>query len=46
MGILILGKPILMYLENQKKDALTMLFYTVGWLVIVFLLFLLFAIFK
>ena len=45
MGILILGKPILMYLENKKKDALTMLFYTIGWLAIEFLILLLVSIF-
>lgn len=32
MGILILGKPILIYLENQKRDALMFLFATIGWL--------------
>jgi len=46
MGILILGKPVLMYLENQKKDALVMLFYTVGWLAVAFLSLLSFFIFK
>lgn len=35
MAILIFGKPVLLYLDNQKKDALTMLFYTVGWLAII-----------
>ncbi len=32
MGILIFGKPIFLYLDNQKKDAVKFLFYTVGWL--------------
>lgn len=32
MGILIFGKPVMMYLDNQKKDAIMLLFYTVGWL--------------
>ena len=30
MAILVFGKPVLLYLDNQKKDALAMLFYTVG----------------
>jgi len=38
MAILIFGKPVLLYLENQKKEALTMLFYTVGWLASILLL--------
>lgn len=38
MAILIFGKPILLYLDNQKKDALTMLFYTVGCLAIIFVI--------
>jgi hypothetical protein len=29
---LVLGKPILMYLENQKIEAVKLLIYTVGWL--------------
>ncbi|MFA5061795.1 MAG: hypothetical protein WC526_01465 [Patescibacteria group bacterium] len=32
MGILIFGKPVMMYLDNQKKDALKLLGYTVGWI--------------
>ena len=32
MAILVFGRPVMLYLDNQKKDALTMLFYTVGWL--------------
>jgi len=38
MAILIFGKPVLLYLDNQKKEALTMLFYTVGCLAVIFLL--------
>lgn len=30
MAILIFGKPVLLYLDNQKKDAVKMLFYTLG----------------
>ena len=38
MGILIFGKPVMLYLDNQKKDALTMLFYTLGCLADIFIL--------
>ena len=38
MAILVFGKPVLLYLDNQKKDAITLLFYTVSWLAIIFLL--------
>ena len=31
-GLLVLGKPVLLYLDNAKKEALIMLFYTIGWL--------------
>lgn len=29
---LVLGKPILMYLNNQKSEALKLFFYTLAWL--------------
>ena len=31
---LVLGKPILMFLEGQKKEAIKLFIYTVGWLAI------------
>jgi hypothetical protein len=31
-GFLVVGKPILLYLDGLKKEALTLLFYTIGWL--------------
>lgn len=31
-GFLVLGKPILLYLNGEKKEAVTMLFATLGWL--------------
>ncbi len=34
MGILVFGKPVLLYFDNQKKEALKFLFYTIGWLLI------------
>ena len=43
-GGLVLGKPILMYLDNQKKEAVQMFMYTVGWLVIETIIFFIVAI--
>ena len=37
-GALVLGKPILLYLDNQKSDALKLFFYTIGWLAIMAIL--------
>ena len=31
-GGLVLGKPILMYWDGQKADAIKMFLYTIGWL--------------
>lgn len=33
-GFLVVGKPILLYLDGLKKEALALLFYTIGWLVL------------
>ncbi|MFH1744592.1 MAG: hypothetical protein ABH881_00265 [bacterium] len=35
-GLLILGRPIWLYLEGQKKEAVTQLFYTIGWMIVAF----------
>ncbi len=32
VGLLIFGKVIHLYLDNQKKEAIRLLFYTIGWL--------------
>ena len=34
-GALVLGKPILMYLDNQKADALKLFLYTISWLAVI-----------
>jgi len=34
-GMLVLGKPILLYLEDKKIEAIKMLSYTVGWLAVI-----------
>lgn len=39
-GGLVLGKPIMLYLDNKKKEALTLFGFTLGW----FLLFIIIAI--
>jgi len=31
-GLLVLGKPVMLYLDNQKKEALKLLYLTIGWL--------------
>ena len=31
---LILGKPVMLYLDNQKQDAIKLFGYTVGWLLV------------
>jgi len=38
MAILVFGRPVLLYLDNKKKEALSMLFYTVGWLAVILLI--------
>lgn len=35
MGLLIFGKPILMYLNDFKKEAVSLLFYTIGFLILI-----------
>ena len=35
MGILIFGKPIFWYLEGKKKEAASLLLYTVGFLFVI-----------
>lgn len=32
VGTLIFARPVALYLDNQKKEALAMLAYTIGWL--------------
>jgi len=33
-GLLVLGKPIHLYLSGMKREAFTLLFVTLGWLVL------------
>ena len=34
-GILVFGRPVLLYFENRKAEALTMFFYTIVWLFLI-----------
>ncbi|MBT3412822.1 MAG: hypothetical protein HOJ15_01925 [Candidatus Jacksonbacteria bacterium] len=33
MGVVVFGKPILWYLDGNKKEAVSLLLYTIGWLI-------------
>ena len=35
VGFLILGRPLLMYLDSLKKESIKLFTYTIGWLVII-----------
>ena len=37
-GALILGKPVMLYLDGQKKDALQLFSFTLAWLVVFLLI--------
>ncbi|MDD3101535.1 MAG: hypothetical protein PHE59_00070 [Patescibacteria group bacterium] len=37
-GMLVLGKPLLLYSENRKSEAIKMFFYTIGWLFLITLI--------
>jgi hypothetical protein len=34
-GLLVLGRPIYLFLNGEKTDAVKMLFYTVGWMFVI-----------
>ena len=38
VGGLVLGKPILLYVDGNKKDGLALLFYTIFWLFVLLVL--------
>ena len=40
-GGLVLGKPVLMYLDNQKKEAIKLFLYTLCWLALAIVILLL-----
>jgi len=35
VGLLVLGRPIYLYLEGARPDAIKLLFYTVGWIFLI-----------
>jgi len=45
-GLLVLGKPILLYLEGKKNNAVKLLFYTAGWMFLMFVVVFGFILFK
>ncbi len=47
VGMLVLGKPIILYLDNKKKEAIQLSIYTLVWLLIfTFLFFTILIIYK
>lgn len=34
VGALVFGKPVMLYLDNKKREAVKMLIHTIGWLLI------------
>jgi len=38
MGALVLGRPILMYLDNQKKESIKLFGFTLVWLFVYMIL--------
>lgn len=41
MGILVFGRPIMWYLDGAKKEAIKLLFYTLGFIFIALIVFML-----
>ncbi len=37
-GLLILGRPVYLFLDSAKKEAVKMLIYTVGWMFVIIIL--------
>ena len=35
VGLLVFAKPVMMYLEGAKKEAVTLVFYIVAWLALI-----------
>ena len=38
VGMLVLGKPVILYLDGKKKEAIQLLLYTVFWIFVITLL--------
>ena len=45
MGVLVLGRQVLLYLEGKKKDAIKILLLTIGWIFLATFIFLIINIF-
>lgn len=39
MAIIVFGKPALLYFEGQKKEGVSLVLYTIGFLVLIFVVF-------
>ncbi len=35
MGLLVFGRPVLLYMDGLKKEAVSLLFYTLGFLILI-----------
>ncbi len=35
MGLLVFGKPVLLYMDGFKKEAISLIFYTLGFLILI-----------
>jgi hypothetical protein len=44
VGMLIFGKPAMMYVDGQKKEALMLLLYTICWLAVIIVIVLVLAV--
>lgn len=37
-GALVLGRPVMLFIENKKSESVKMFFYTIGWILLVMVL--------
>ena len=39
MGLIVLGRPVMLYLDGKKKEGIQLLFYIIGFLVVIAMVF-------